>query len=158
MNPNEIIAMLRYNAEWPDIGGMTLNVFHTHKRDILAGLNALTARPKSRKEFRMLAVYSRETNERLAEVFSTTHGPVVVFRSGTVRDPDAQGGGFVRQERGDADLFVQPLDNDPDQRFPLVASGGRYVFTNADLRRWIVDHKYDGRRHAVSLEPSAAQR
>jgi hypothetical protein len=157
VNQHELLAMLRHNAEWVDIGGMTWAMFSTHKPEILAGLNLLTAKPKSRKGFRLLAVYERETGERLAEVFSTTHGPVVLFRTGSIHH-GAEGAEFVRQDRGSADLAVAPLDNDPDQRFPLIASRGQYVFMNRDLRRWIVDHKYDGRRHTVSLQPFDAQR
>ena len=142
MNHDELLAMLRHNAEYPGIGSMNFLTFGNNRPAILAAVNAVMERPKSRKRFRLLAVYERETGELLAEVFGTVHGPVVVFRSGTVHrgvfgdqdKPDARAE-FVRQDRGDANLIVAPLDNDPDQRFPLIASAGQYVLTNPELRR-----------------------
>lgn len=71
MNKFELLAMLRHNAEW-DIGGMTFLNFGPNKPAILAAINALMERPKSRKRFRLLAVYDRETGELLAEVFGIT--------------------------------------------------------------------------------------
>jgi hypothetical protein len=142
--------MLRHNAEWADIGGMNWRTFGENKQAILAALNALMARPKSRKQFRLLAVYVRETGELLAEVFDTAHGPVIVFRSGRIHH-GAEGFEFVRQDRGGANMAVAPLDNDPDQRFPLIASSGQYVFINRDVRRWIAASKQHGKRHTVSL-------
>ncbi len=137
MNGTNLLAMLRHN-EW-NIGSMTLREFSENKRAILAAVNAVIEKPKSRKRFRLLAVYERETGELLAEVFGTVHGPVVVFRSGTVHrgvegdqdkpDPRAE---FVRQDRGTANLIVVPLAADPDQRFQLIASGGQDTFTNRD--------------------------
>jgi hypothetical protein len=151
VTPEEFVAMLRYNAEWPDIGSMNLLTFSNNKAAILAGINVLMDNPKSRKRFRLLAVYARETGERLAEVFGIpNHGPVVVYRSGS-RHHGAEGVEGVRQDRGSANLVVAPLDNDPDQPFPLIASSGQYVLMNRDLRRWIVDRKWNGKRHAVSL-------
>jgi hypothetical protein len=150
VNTAELLAMLRHNAEYPDIGGMNILTFSQNKPAIVAAVNVLMGKPKSRKLFRLLAVYERETHELLAEVFGTAHGPVVVYRTGSVHHSD-EGVEFVRQDRGSANLVVAPLDNDPDQRFPLIAAGGQYVFMNRDLRRWIVDSKHTGRRHAVSL-------
>lgn len=146
MNRDALLAMLRYNAEYPGIGSMNFLTFSQNRPAIFAAVNAVIEKPKSRKRFRLLAVYERETGELLAEVFGTVHGPVVVFRSGSVHHGD-EGAEFVRQDRGTANLIVVPLDADPDQRFQLIASGGQYVFMNRDLRRWIVA----GKRHAVSL-------
>ncbi len=150
MNRDEIVVMLRHNAEWADLGGMNIRTFVDNKQAILAAINALMVRPKSRKQFRLLSVYVRETGELLAEVYDTTHGPVVVCRSGSTYT-GAEGTEFVRQDRGGANLVVVPMDNDPDQRFLLVASRGQCVFMNRDLRRWIVNHRWGSRRHTVSL-------
>lgn len=137
--------MLRHNAELA-IGGMTYLTFSENKQEILAGLNALMADQKSRKRFRLLAVYVRETGELLAEVFSITLGPVIVGRSGSIYR-GAEDVEFVRQDRGGANLVVAPLDNDPDQRFRLMpSSGGQCTLLNRDLRQWIVH----GKRHTVS--------
>jgi hypothetical protein len=150
VNREELVAMLRHNAEWADLGGMNLRTFVDNRQAILAALNALLVRPQSRRQFRLLAVHVQETGELLAEVFDTTHGPVVVCRSGSTYT-GAEGTEFVRQDRGGANRVVAPLDNDPDQRFLLVASRGQCVFMNRDLRRWIVDQRWSGKRHTVSL-------
>jgi hypothetical protein len=158
VTPEEFVAMLRHNAEWADLGGMNLRTFYENKPAILADIRVLMDNPKSRKRFRLLAVYARETGEPLAEVFSTNHGPVVVFRSGS-RHHGAEGVEFVRQDRGSANLVVAPLDNDPDgQQFPLIASsGGQCTLLNRELRRLIADGLRDGtRRRAVSVAHNGA--
>jgi hypothetical protein len=67
VNGDEILAILRHNAEW-DIGGMTLREFSDNKPAILAALNAVMNKPKSRREFRLLDVYAGETGGLLAEL------------------------------------------------------------------------------------------
>jgi hypothetical protein len=64
VNGDEILAILCHNPEW-DIGGMTLREFSDNKPAILAALNAVMNRPKSRREFRLLEVYAGETGELL---------------------------------------------------------------------------------------------
>jgi hypothetical protein len=149
VTPEEFAAMLRYNAEWPDIGSMNLLTFSNNKAAILAGINVLMDNPKSRKRFRLLTVYARETDERLAEVFGIpNHGPVVVYRSGS-RHHGAEGVEFVRQDRGDANLVVAPLDNDPDLHdarpvlLNLAEPGSFDIAPWAD-RVKLIDAKYVG--------------
>ena len=129
-----MIATLRHNREW-DIGSMSWLEFSANKGAILAASLALMAKPQSRKRFRMLAVYEGGSSELLAEMFSTTHGPLVVYRSVDLDEPDAV---FIRQGRGRAAMAVSPLDNDPDQRFVLVSRRAEYIFMNRDFRRWAV--------------------
>jgi hypothetical protein len=53
---------------------MSREEFNKNKRAILATINALMTNPKSRRRFRILALYEETTGELLAEVFGTTHG------------------------------------------------------------------------------------
>lgn len=146
--PEAIIGMFVRNAA-QDIGGMTLATFYENKPEILAGVNALMAKSRSRKRFRLVAVYERGSGELLLEAFAVSRGPVVVYRTGSVyRDGDAE---FVRQDRGGAAVAVAGLDNDPGQRFNLVSRRHSYAFFNRDVRRWIIDGRIDGTgRHAVT--------
>lgn len=133
-----IIAALRHNREWSDIGSMTWREFSARRDEILAGALAIMDQPQSRKRFRTLAVYEGGSNELLAEMFSTTHGPIVVYRSA-----EDLGAGVARRDRDR--LSVSPLGNDPDQRFVMVSRRAEHIFMNRDFRRWAVQ----GPRHTV---------
>jgi hypothetical protein len=65
VNHDEFLAMLRHNAEGPGIGSMNYLTFGNNRSAILAAVNAVMEKPKSRKRFRLLAVYERETGELL---------------------------------------------------------------------------------------------
>jgi hypothetical protein len=53
VNPDELLAMLRHNAEWGS-GGMTFLKFSQNKPEILTAVNALIERPINRKRFRLV--------------------------------------------------------------------------------------------------------
>jgi hypothetical protein len=69
------------------IEGMSQETFDENKQAILAAIDALIDNPKSRKRFRLFELYEKGgRHERLAEVFGTHHGPVIVYRgAGAVR-------------------------------------------------------------------------
>jgi hypothetical protein len=65
--------------------------------------------PKSRRRFRILALYEETTGELLAEVFGTTHGRVVVHRSRGRVSRGRNTALFARQGASLDDLVVPPL-------------------------------------------------
>ena len=131
------------------IEGMSQETFDANKQPILAAIDALMDNPKSRKRFRLLALYERSTGELLAEVFGTHHGPVVVYRSTGAVTRGRNHAPFARQGRGLAELIVAPLTGDPEQEFKIMPSHtqGRLVIDCQDFSQWIAAGKT---RHAVS--------
>lgn len=126
---------------------MSYKDFHEHQQPILAGLNALLDNPRSRRRFRIFAVYDELTGELLAEVFRTTQGSVVVHRS-YGRVSRAGNAMFFRQGNDQDDMVVAPFTGDPVQRFHIVsgASSDRGI-SGIDLIRWVGEGKS---RHAIS--------
>jgi hypothetical protein len=133
-----------------DCGSMSRQTFLDNKPAIVAALRALMNNPKSRRRFRLLELYEKNTSELLAEVFGTTHGPVIVYRSYGSVNQGRNFAPFPRQSRGQDNLLVDPLteDDDPDQPSVVLttARNGQYKFRCADFRQWIAEGKT---RHAV---------
>ncbi|MDC8980513.1 hypothetical protein PR370_01870 [Mycobacterium marinum] len=100
-----------FDENWPTIA--------TEVKTILA------TKGKTRKRFRIVAVYETINNELLIEVFRTSLGPVVAYRAGwnSGRWSWRQQGDLraaimgVRQGRGDSKYDVQPLTGHPQQFF-----------------------------------------
>lgn len=136
---------------------MSREVFDENKQAILVDLNALMDNPKSRRLFRLLAVYDKGSNQLLAEVFALTQGTLVVHRGRghLSRVKGRASGVFVRQDRGDENLIVAPLTDDPDQFFVIsVGRMGDRSLSGRDLTRWLAEGKT---RHSIS-EPSEDNR
>jgi hypothetical protein len=124
---------------------MSQETFTENRPAILVALQAVVNNPKSRKRFRLLAVYERVTGELLAEVFGTIHGPVIIHRSwGTILSRSSHNTEFTRQGR--SNIVVAPLTDNPNQKFHIVAHNTRYTFRCEELRRWIAEGKT---RHTV---------
>jgi hypothetical protein len=62
VNRATLLAMLRQNAE-AKIGSMNSLTFSQNATEIIAAVNAVMGKPKSRRQFRLLEVYVRETGE-----------------------------------------------------------------------------------------------
>jgi hypothetical protein len=161
---------------------MSWEVFDEHRDVILAGIRALDANPLSRKRNRLLEVCEEGGDHLVAEVLYTTHGAVVVYRSRGRVKRQGRTGMFTQASRGSANLLVDPLTGDPDQRFHLVGhthqdlgvcgrdltawidSGNKRVVLNAptpDLRPpsdtakmalWLAEHVGDIARHPEAGE------
>jgi hypothetical protein len=105
---------------------MTWEVFEENRPAILAAVKALMANPKSRRRFRLAALYEKRTSDLVAEMFGTAHGPVVVWL-------DAEYGGEsthlagVRLHGRD----IAPLTGDPAQRFTIRGKSRSYVVFGA---------------------------
>ncbi len=88
---------------------MSQQTFEENAVAIIAGVDALLVKPKSRTRFRLAALYERDTGELLAEVFRTNYGPVVLVHNAPTVDAI----------RGRA---ILPLN--ADQRFGFAARRG----------------------------------
>jgi hypothetical protein len=123
---------------------MSQETFDAHEPAILADVKAIMGNPKSRKLFRLFELREKrpeKPGELLAEVFRTNYGPVIAHHSygdvnrlrivvvpGPVPDP-------ARRGRGQGELVVAPLTNDPEQRFPVMANNFRYRIPVRNFRQ-----------------------
>jgi hypothetical protein len=124
---------------------MSQETFAKNNRAIRAGLAAVISNPKSRRRWRLLPVYEKDTGELLAEVFDTLYGPVIWHRSwGRVLSRTSHNTEFTRQGR--SNVVVAPLTDDPDQRFRIVGRKGEHTVAAEDLRQSIAEGQT---RHAV---------
>jgi hypothetical protein len=120
---------------------MSQETFDEHKAAILDALDTLLDNPKSRRRFRLLALYAKDTGELLAEVFRTNHGPLILHRSRGTANRGRKNYPFPRQGRGLAELVVAPLTDNPDQRFSIMARHSQRVHSLqcSDFRDWIAE-------------------
>lgn len=92
---------------------MSRAVFDQHRRSIDVQISAMLAGSKSRKRFRLAALYEKKTGTLLAEVMETNHGPVVRYRDASNKPA------------------VDPLTDDPQQEFAITGRTGRYTIQGA---------------------------
>jgi hypothetical protein len=109
---------------------MSQDVFDQNWSTIAVEVNTiLAAKGKTRKRFRIVAVYEKSSGELLAEVLRTSFGPVVVYRAGAMghgsirRDPGAELPSYIigtRQGRGALKFDVQPFTGYANQYFMMT--------------------------------------
>ena len=125
-----------------ECGGMSQETFDKNWRAIRVGLHLAISNPKSRRSFRLLELYERDTSQLLAEVFGTLHGPVVIHWSwGTAMSRSRNNTEFRRKSRDGAGVLVAPLTDDPDQRFRIMGGNSQYTVAGKDFRDWIAQGK-----------------
>lgn len=101
----------------------------------------LGAKGKSRRRFRVTALYERASGDLVAEVLRTSLGPVVVSYGGDMNsvvpgpyNPDQQLRGF-RRDRGQRK--IEPLTDDPKQVFILMGSSESHFLFGVHIHaRW----------------------
>lgn len=120
---------------------MSLDTFNENKAAVLAEVTTiLSAKGKTRSRFRYIAVYEKCCGQLLAEVFLTSFGHVVAYRTGgpgyLSRREEATGTTkalVVGLRHGETD--IQPLVGSPQQPFmvttrhPLTTVDGRHIYT-----------------------------
>jgi hypothetical protein len=125
------------------IDGMSRETFDANEPVIRAAVKALMSNPQSRKRFRLLRLRETHTKELLAEVFRIpNYGPVIAHYSHG--NPDSLTTVVVGAPRGrgyrpPGEPVIEPLTNDPDQRFPIMARSFQYRLPVRDLRQWIAE-------------------
>jgi hypothetical protein len=126
---------------------MSQETFDANEAAIRTGIKAIMSDPKLRKRCRIFELYESSSNELLAEVFRTAYGPVIAHQSWG--NPERLRVVVVRgpQGRGQGELVVAPLTDDPDQRFPIMARNFKYRLPIRNFRQWMTEGKT---KHAVS--------
>jgi hypothetical protein len=101
---------------------MGWDVFDRHLPDIKTAVAAIRAMPsRRRRPWTLTRVIEKRTHELLAEVFTTTWGPVVAFT-------DAEHGGTSTNVRSNSDRdSMAPLTGDPNQEFIIEGRSQSYV-------------------------------
>jgi hypothetical protein len=106
---------------------MSNAVFETNRADIETQIRTILAtKGKTRSRFRLRAVYEARTNDLVAELFRTTHGPVLVM-------VDAEHAG-ARRHLADVRAHgrdIAPFTGDPEQQFIMRARSRSYVISGA---------------------------
>jgi hypothetical protein len=97
---------------------MGQQTFDENEPAIRGAVKAIMRDPKRRKRFRLFALHE-SGGGLLAEVFDTKHGPVIAHHSWGSTDRLYTVAVGARRGRGQGQLLVAPLTDDPDQRFPL---------------------------------------
>jgi hypothetical protein len=112
------------------IDGMSREAFDANRADIDTQISTILAtQGKTRRRFRLRAIYERRSSELVAELFATTHGPVLVML-------DAEYGGASRHVANDIRARgrdIAPLTGDPAQQFLVRARSRSYLVTGAHL-------------------------
>ena len=124
---------------------MSWDTFDHNGAQIETAVRLLLVDPKRRRKRQLAAVYENRTHELLAEVLSTSFGPVVVYFSQVgawANDkPRAPGKGvplYLRQRR--TSRPVAPLTGEADQLFRMMSrSNTSYEVLGADLIRAITE-------------------
>jgi hypothetical protein len=124
------------NTDLP-LGSMTDAVFDENWPTIATEVKTiLGAKGKTRRDFRIVAVYERKTGELLAELLRTSLGPVVVFRAGQWGARASQKGeirvGF-RQSRGVNGLAVAPFTGIESQPYFVAGGIGQHLVTGQHI-------------------------
>jgi hypothetical protein len=131
---------------------MSPETFDRNREEIRAAVLALIGNPKSRRRFRLAALYEKSSGELLAELFTTVHGPVVCYRGlgerGAARhisasDSSRYDGGRPGQlvvqvvtQRGSTGRQVVPLSGE-DQELHIGSRAAQYVVMGKDFERWM---------------------
>jgi hypothetical protein len=113
------------NEPLPDT--MSYEVFAENESQIVAEVSMIrSAKGKTRKRFRILAIYEQGSSSLLGEVLRTSFGPVVVYRTalGGESPPAGDGNYLLGYRQGRKYPGIAPLTGNPDQYFSMVASKG----------------------------------
>jgi hypothetical protein len=129
------------------IEGMSQETFDENRAAILAEVKELMSNPQSRRRSRLFELYEKSGHERLAEVFRTRYGAVIVHRSYGSVDRLRTAVVGAPFSRGNREEVVIPFTDDPDQRLPIMARNFRYRLPVRNFRQWIAEGKT---RHAIS--------
>ena len=124
---------------------MSWDVFDRDGTEIETAVRLLLLDPKRRRRFQLGAVYEKRTTELLAEVLSTSFGPVVVYwaqvGAWANSKPRPSGVGVplhMRQHRKSRP--VAPLTGEADQLFRVMSrSNTSYELRGVDLIRAITE-------------------
>jgi hypothetical protein len=103
---------------------MSHEVFDRNRSTVFTEIQIiLAAKGKSRRRFRLMAVYEKKTGEMLAEVFRTSLGPAVVMTA-------ADHGG-VSQHVAGIRRDIAPLTGEPNQQFVMKCRSRMYALNGA---------------------------
>lgn len=114
---------------------MSSETFDQNSDEIVAAVRLIVADSKRRRKFQLAIVYESHTNELLAEVLSTSFGPVVVYSTAIgahSRNTVMVGSRQYRRNRPIAALTGE------DQIFDVMSrSNSGYELLGTDLIRFI---------------------
>lgn len=123
---------------------MSQDEFDANEPAIRAGIDAIMRNPQLRKHFRIF-VLCESGGKVLAEVFDTKFGPVIAHRSwGSIEHLRTFVVGAPRG-RGNGQLVVAPLTDDPRQYFPIRSRTFQRRIAVEHFRRWIAEGKTEHR-------------
>lgn len=108
---------------------MSQEVFDENRQQITTEVNTiLAAKGKTRRRFRIIAIYEKATGDLVAEVFRTSLGPVVVSLAADAKSfvPNFEEVVGFRQDRTQRD--IEPLTGDPRQPFFFSARERKHHF------------------------------
>jgi hypothetical protein len=115
---------------------MSQQTFDANEPAIRAGVTAIMRNPKWRKRSRLFVLYE-SSGGLLAEVFDTKHGPVIAHHSwGSIERLRTVVVGAPRG-RGQGQLVVAPLTDDPRQYFSIMARTFRRRVAVSNFRAWM---------------------
>ena len=122
---------------------MSYELFHENEEKIVAEVRTiLLAKGKTRRRFRILAIYEQSSDSLVGEVLRTSFGPVVAFRAAaTSEEEEPAGGGAIligfRQDRKHP--AIAPFTGEQSQHFSILSTRAadgvtaHYPLTGADI-------------------------
>lgn len=124
---------------------MSQEMFEENEAAIRSAVKALMGDTKRRKKFRLLRVRETYTKEYLAEVFHIpNYGPVIAHYPHGDPDRLRTTVAYAAQRRGKrepGEPVIQPLTDNPGQRFPISARSFQFRLPVQNFRQWIAEGK-----------------
>ena len=119
---------------------MSDEVFRENASQIVAEVRTIrSAKGKTRRRFRIVAIYERSSGLLLGEVLRTSFGPVVVYRTAVMAPAACRDMALVGYRQDRTCPGLEPFTGHPSQFFSMVSTkGNHYPATGADIiaRTW----------------------